>query len=88
MIENFENEFKELKTQLFLKICQNCNLNLKQTILVVVSKKTLPLKLSTQNIKNVELILASNLNTLSVLKANQIVLTSSAINEIKEKYCD
>jgi ribosomal protein L4 len=56
--------------------------------LVIVSEKTGPLKLSTQNLKNVELILASNLNTLSLLKAKQIILTSSAINSIKEIYCD
>jgi ribosomal protein L4 len=41
-----------------------------------------------RNIQNVELILASNLNTLSILKAQQILLTPSAVNEIKEIYCD
>ena len=37
--------------------------------------------------KNVELIAASNLNTLSLLKAKQILLTPLAVNEIKETYC-
>jgi ribosomal protein L4 len=55
---------------------------------VIVSKKTVPLKLSTQNLKNFELISASNLNTFSLLKAKQIILTPSAINDIKEIYCD
>jgi ribosomal protein L4 len=55
---------------------------------VIVSKKTIPLKLSTQNIKNVELISASNINTLSLLKAKQIILTPLSINDIKEIYCD
>jgi ribosomal protein L4 len=54
---------------------------------VIVSKKTTP-KLSTQNLKNVELISASSLNTLSLLKAKQIILTPSAIDYIKEIYCD
>jgi ribosomal protein L4 len=54
----------------------------------VVSKKTPSLKLSTQNLKNVELISASNLNTLSLLKAKQILLTPLAVNDIKEIYCD
>jgi ribosomal protein L4 len=53
---------------------------------VIVSKKTTPLKLSTQNLKNVELISASSLN--SLLKAKQIILTPSAIDYIKEIYCD
>ena len=77
-----------LKQKHFLKICQDCNINLDEKILVVVSKKTIPLKLSTQNIQNVELISVSSLNTLSLLKAKQIILTPLAINYIKEIYCD
>jgi len=88
LIENLENEINESKTKTFLKICQNCTINLDQKLLVIVSKKTIPLKLSTQNLKNVELISASNLNTLSLLKAKQIILTPAAINDIKEIYCD
>jgi large subunit ribosomal protein L4 len=88
IIENLENEITTPKTKTFLKICQDCNINLTQKLLIIVSKKTMPLKLSTQNIKNVELISASNLNTLDLLKAKQIILTPSAINDIKEIYCD
>jgi large subunit ribosomal protein L4 len=88
LIENLENAITEPKTKLFLKICQNCSINLDQKVLVIVSEKTVPLKLATQNLKNVELISASNLNTLSLLKAKQIILTPLAINYIKEIYCD
>lgn len=88
LIEDLENGINEPKTKNFLKICEDCKINLDQKILVIVAKKTIPLKLSTQNIKNVELISASNLNTLSLLKAKQIILTSLAINDIKEIYCD
>ena len=88
IIENLENELTDVKTKNFLKICDNCNINLEQKVLIIVSKKTVPLKLATQNLKNVELILASNLNTLSLLKAKQIILTPLAINDIKEIYCD
>jgi len=88
IIENLENGINEPKTKTFLKICQNCNINLDQKVLVIVSKKTTPLKLSTQNLKNVELISASNLNTFSLLKAKQIILTPLAISDIKEIYCD
>ncbi len=88
IIDNLETEVKEFKTKNFLKIFNNCSVNLNQKILVIVSKKTIPLKLATQNLKNVELILASNLNTFSLLKAKQIILTPLAINDIKETYCD
>jgi len=88
IIKDLENKFIETKTKSFLKICNNCNISLNQKILVIVSRKTLSLKLSTKNIRNVELILASNLNTFSLLKAKQVILTPLAINDIKEIYCD
>jgi len=88
IIEDLENTLIESKTKSFLKMCENCNIDSNQKVLVVVTKKTDSLKLATQNIKNVELILASNLNTYSLLKTKQIVLSSSSINDIKETYCD
>ena len=88
VIENLENEIIQFKTKNFLEICENCNVNLEQKVLIIVSNKTIALKLSSQNIKNVELILASHLNTFSLLQAKQIILTPSAINDIKEIYCD
>jgi len=88
ILENLETETIEPKTKSFLKICQNCSINLDQRLLVIVSKKTMSLKLATQNLTNVELISASNLNTFSLLKAKQIILTPLAINDIKEIYCD
>ena len=88
IIKDLEEKLTETKTKNFLQICQNCQINLNQKTLVIVSKKTVSLKLSTQNIKNVELILASNLNTFSLLKAKQIIVTPLAIDDIKEIYCD
>ena len=88
VIENLENEIIDPKTKNFLKICKNCNIDLNKKILIIVSNKTISLKLSTQNFKNVELISASNLNTFSLLKAKQIIVTPLALNNIKEIYCD
>ena len=88
IIESLEDKMTQPKTKTFLKVCQDCGINLDQKVLVIVSKKTTPLKLATQNLKNVELISASNLNTLSLLKAKQLILTPTAINDIKEIYCD
>ena len=87
VVDNLENTFETPKTKSFVDFCGKCGIDLNQKILVVVSKKTEGLKLSTRNITNVELISASNLNTLSLLKAKQIVLTPLAVNEIKETYC-
>ena len=88
ILENLENGLTDCKTQNFLKVCNACNIDLNQKVLVIVSKKTPFLKLATQNLKTVELTLASNLNTFSLLKAKQIILTPLAINDIKEIYCE
>jgi large subunit ribosomal protein L4 len=88
VIGELESLLNEPKTKVFCEICKTYNLDLNQKILLVVSKKTASLKLSTQNLKNVELISASNLNSLSLLKARQILLTPLAVNDIKEIYCD
>ena len=88
IIEDLENTLTESKTKSFLRMCESCDINANQKVLLVVSKKTIPLKLATQNLKNVELILASNLNTFSILRAKQIILSSLSINDIKETYCD
>jgi large subunit ribosomal protein L4 len=88
IIENLEDELIEFKTKKFLTICKNCHIEVNQKILLVVSRKTDALKSATKNLKDVELILASNLNTFSFLKAKQILVTSLAINDIKETYCE
>jgi len=88
LVEDLEEQLTQPKTKEFLKICKNCQVSLDQKLLVIVSEKTMPLKLSIQNLKNVELIAANNLNTLSLLKANQIIITLPAIKNVKEIYCD
>nr|YP_010537606.1 ribosomal protein L4 [Tenuicylindrus belgicus]UYC31523.1 ribosomal protein L4 [Tenuicylindrus belgicus] len=87
IIENLETSSIQSKTNAFCQLCQKCGIDTNQKLLVVVSKKTPELKLATQNIKNLELILATNLNTFSLLKAKQILLTPLAISDIKEMYC-
>ena len=88
VIDNLETVLESSKTKAFSEICKKCEISLDQKVLLVVSEKTSALKLSTRNIKNIELISASNLNTFSLLKAKQIILTPPAINDIKETYCD
>ena len=88
IIDGLEEALTDPKTKIFANILKKCRIQSDEKILLVVSKKTIPLKLSVRNMKNVELISASNLNTLSLLKAKQILLTPLAINNIKETFCD
>ena len=87
ILNGLEETLKTPKTKLLETILKNCRVQLGEKVLLVVSKKTVSIKLSTQNMENVELILASNLNTLSLLKTKQILLTPLAIKEIKETFC-
>ena len=88
IIDNIENEITTSKTKVLINIFKNWGVELDKKVLIIVSRKTLSLKLSIRNIKNIELISALNLNTLSLLKANQILVTPLAINDIKETFCD
>lgn len=86
-IKDLEKEFLEPKSKKILEICGKLNLDLKKRILIIVSEKTDSLKFATRNIKNIELISASNLNTFCLLKSKQIILTTSALNDIRGVYC-
>ena len=88
IIKDLEINFIISKTKAFLKICQNYKINNYKKILLILSKKTIPLKLATQNLQNIKIILASNLNTFSLLKADQILISSSGFNILKEIYCE
>ncbi len=88
IMHDLESFITEPKTKAFSDFSKTCSLNLNKKILLIVSKKAIPLKLSIQNFKNVELIYASNLNTLSLLKAKTIIVSPSAIKDIQEIYCE
>jgi large subunit ribosomal protein L4 len=88
VIKNLENTQTNLKTKTFVNECQDLNIFWDKKVLLIVSEKTHPLKLSTRNIKNLELISVSHLNTLSLLKAKKIYITTNAITKIKETFCD
>lgn len=88
VVNNLESVIEKVKTKVFNNFCIKSNINLNQKLLIIVSEKTRNLKLVTQNLKKVELISALNLNTLALLKAQQILITTKAINDIKERYCD
>ena len=88
LVDNLEESFTISKTKNLIKILENLKLPLSEKILMIVSKKTKELILSSRNIKNLELISASSLNTMSIIKSKHILLTVPALNDIKEIYCD
>jgi len=88
IIENFEESVLTYKTQMLIKYLDNCSVPLTEKILLVVAKKTDYLLKSSSNLVNIDLILASNLNTMRLLSAKHIILSTSALNIIKEVFCE
>ena len=86
VINDFENVLKTPSTKNVLRIFKNCNVELNKKTLLIVDNKSTSLTLSMRNIKNLELSSASNLNTLSLLGAEQIILTPLALMKIQEVY--
>mmetsp|Transcript_27990 Transcript_27990/g.43075 ORF Transcript_27990/g.43075 Transcript_27990/m.43075 type:complete len:210 (-) Transcript_27990:9028-9657(-) len=82
IIEGLENNFKIPSTNYFSQICQKCSIPINQNILIIVDKKSKYLKLSTQNFKNVDIISIWSLNTNSLLKAKQILITPTALSKL------
>jgi len=87
LIEGLEDNVNLYKTKNFISICEKCNIDISNRLLIIVSNKILPLKLSIRNLKAVELISANNLNIISILKSKNILLTKLSLNIIKELYC-
>jgi len=86
VVNDLESAFSIPKTKEFQLICKKFDINLNKKILLIVTEKNLKLKLTVRNIKTVELISVDHLNTVSLLKAQQILLTSTALQKMKEKY--
>ena len=86
VIADLETKFKKGKTNYFLKICRDFKLNETQKLLVIVVTKTQKLKLAIQNLPNTELICVSNLNTLSMINAKHIIISTLALNYLTECY--
>ena len=88
VINDLELKVTGIKTKNFVKVLENLNLSIDKKLLIIVSKKSEALFLSSKNLKNIELILATNLNTLSLIKVKQILITVNALKDIEEIYCD
>jgi len=88
ILNDLETEFNIPKTKQFIKVCEACNINTSTNLLVIVSDKTEPLKLATKNLNNTNLVSVSTLNTFSLMKAKQIIITSKGLNDIKEIFSE
>nr|WCH56361.1 ribosomal protein L4 [Hypnea sp.] len=86
IIENFASHVNGPSTKLLLNEINSLGLNTNHNILIIVTKKEKNLYLSIRNLQNIELTSVNQLNVFLLLKANKLIITSSALNEINETY--
>jgi large subunit ribosomal protein L4 len=88
VVEAFADKFDRPKTKDLIEALGRWGADVEGKILLIISEKQEMVYLSARNIENIKLITAANLNVYDLLAADQIVVTSPALNAIQEVYCD
>ena len=85
-VEDFGSTISTPKTKEIMEGLNRIGVDTAKKILVILDNPSLNIKKSMQNIANVRLMLADQLNVFDILNANQIVIGTSAIAKIQEVY--
>ena len=85
-VEDFGSTIKTPKTKEIIDGLIRLGIDKSKKTLVILENPSVPIKKSIKNIANVRLMLADQLNVFDILNANQIVISTSAINKIQEVY--
>jgi len=85
-VEDFGSSIDTPKTKEITEGLSRLGIDKTKKILIILDNPSLNIKKSIQNIPNVRLILADQLNVFDILNANEIVIGTSAINKIQEVY--
>ncbi|MEI7594938.1 MAG: 50S ribosomal protein L4 [Bacteroidota bacterium] len=79
ILENIN--FEAPKTKLYLNLLNNFKISDKKT-LIVLSESNKSVYLSSRNLKQTKVVLASNLNTYDILKAKHMLISEDSIEKI------
>jgi len=85
-VEDFGSSIDTPKTKEIIEGLTRLGVDNTKKILIILDNPSLTIKKSIQNIENVKLMLADQLNVFDILNANQIVIGTSAISKIQEVY--
>ena len=85
-VEDFGSSIDTPKTKEITEGLSRLGVDQSKKVLVILDNPSLNIKKSIQNISNVRLMLADQLNVFDILNANEIVIGTSAINKIQEVY--
>ena len=85
-VEDFGSSLDTPKTKEIIEGLSRLGIDKTKKILIILDNPSLNIKKSIQNISNVRLMLADQLNVFDILNANEIVIGTSAISKIQEVY--
>ena len=83
VLEDFS--FEAPKTREFAAIQNNLNISDKKS-LIVLSEANKNIYLSSRNLQNVEIVIASELSTYKIMRAQKIVLVESSVIKVEELF--
>ena len=85
-VEDFGSSIDTPKTKEITEGLTRLGVDKTKKVLVILDNPSLNVKKSIQNIANVRLMLADQLNVFDILNANEIVISTNAITKIQEVY--
>lgn len=83
LVENFS--FEAPKTKEFIAIAKNLQMADKK-MLLVLPESNINVVLSTRNLQNVKVVLASNLNTYDIMNAGRMVMLEGSVEVINQMF--
>ena len=85
-VEDFASNLNEPKTKEIIEGLTRLGIDKQAKVLVILDDPSITIKKSINNIKNVKLIKADQLNVFDILNANKLIIGESAIQKIQEVY--
>lgn len=88
VVESFAARFERPKTKELVEALSRWGVDAHSKVLLVIAEKQEGIYLSARNVEKLKLITANGLNVYDLLAADQLVITSTALETIQEVYCD
>ena len=85
-VEDFGSSLTTPKTKEIVNGLVRLGIDKTKKILIILDNPSTNIRKSIQNIPNIKLVLANQLNVFDILNANQLVIGNSAIEKIQEVY--
>ena len=85
-VTDFGSTLKVPKTKEVIEGLNRLGIDKTKKVLIILDNPSSEIKKSIQNISNIKLIFADQLNVFDILNANQIVIGNSAVEKIQEVY--